>query len=35
VAAAAARCAEEAAGLSAVLGYRPRAGRQTRKAGAA
>jgi IclR family transcriptional regulator, acetate operon repressor len=33
LAAAAASCAEEAAGLSAVLGYRQRAGRQTRKAG--
>jgi DNA-binding IclR family transcriptional regulator len=32
---AAGHCAEEAAGLSAVLGYRQRAARQTRKAGAA
>jgi DNA-binding IclR family transcriptional regulator len=35
VPAAAAHCTEEAAGLSAVLGYRQRAARQTRKAGAA
>jgi DNA-binding IclR family transcriptional regulator len=35
VAAAAAQCMQEAAGLSAVLGYRQRAARQTRKAGAA
>jgi len=28
-------CAEEAAGLSAVLGYRQRASKQNRKAGAA
>jgi hypothetical protein len=35
VAAVAGYCAEEAAGLSAVLGYRQRANRQTRKAGAA
>jgi IclR family transcriptional regulator, acetate operon repressor len=35
VAATAAHCVEEAAGLSAVLGYRQRANRQTRKAGAA
>jgi IclR family acetate operon transcriptional repressor len=34
VAAAAASCVEEAAGLSAVLGYRQRSGRQNRKAGA-
>jgi IclR family transcriptional regulator, acetate operon repressor len=33
VPAAAAHCTEEAAGLSAVLGYRQRAARQTRKAG--
>jgi DNA-binding IclR family transcriptional regulator len=33
--AAAAQCVQEAAGLSAVLGYRPRTARQTRKAGAA
>jgi DNA-binding IclR family transcriptional regulator len=33
--AAAAQCVQEAAGLSAVLGYRQRAARQTRKAGAA
>ena len=33
LAAAAARCVEEAAGLSAVLGYRQRSGRQNRKAG--
>jgi DNA-binding IclR family transcriptional regulator len=33
VATAAAQCVEEAAGLSAVLGYRQRANRQTRKAG--
>ena len=33
LAAAAGQCAEEAAGLSAVLGYRPRAARQNRKAG--
>ena len=33
LAAAASLCAEEAAGLSAVLGYRQRAARQTRKAG--
>ena len=35
VAAVAGYCAEEAAGLSAVLGYRQRPGRQNRKAGAA
>jgi IclR family acetate operon transcriptional repressor len=35
VAATAAQCVEEAAGLSAVLGYRQRANRQSRKAGAA
>jgi IclR family transcriptional regulator, acetate operon repressor len=35
LAAAAAQCVQEAAGLSAVLGYRQRAARQTRKAGAA
>ena len=35
VSAAAGHCAQEAAGLSAVLGYRQRAARQTRKAGAA
>jgi IclR family transcriptional regulator, acetate operon repressor len=35
VAAVAGYCAEEAAGLSAVLGYRQRANRQNRKAGAA
>src|SRR5271165_1137096 len=35
VAAVAGYCAEEAAGLSAVLGYRQRASRQNRKAGAA
>ena len=35
VAAAAERCMEEAAGLSAVLGYRQRAARHNRKAGAA
>jgi DNA-binding IclR family transcriptional regulator len=35
VTAAAAHSIEEAAGLSAVLGYRQRATRQTRKAGAA
>jgi IclR family transcriptional regulator, acetate operon repressor len=35
VSAAAGHCTEEAAGLSAVLGYRQRAARQTRKAGAA
>jgi DNA-binding IclR family transcriptional regulator len=35
VAAVAGQCAEEAAGLSAVLGYRQRAARQNRKAGAA
>jgi DNA-binding IclR family transcriptional regulator len=35
VAAAATLCVEEAAGLSAVLGYRQRAARQSRKAGAA
>jgi IclR family transcriptional regulator, acetate operon repressor len=35
VAAAAGQCAEEAAGLSAVLGYQQRAARQNRKAGAA
>jgi IclR family transcriptional regulator, acetate operon repressor len=33
LAAAAARCVEEAAGLSAVLGYRQRSARQNRKAG--
>ncbi len=35
VSAAAGQCVDEAAGLSAVLGYRQRANRQTRKAGAA
>jgi hypothetical protein len=35
VAVVAAHCVEEAAGLSAVLGYRQRMGRQNRKAGAA
>jgi hypothetical protein len=33
LAAAAGSCVEEAAGLSAVLGYRQRAARQARKAG--
>jgi hypothetical protein len=33
LATAAGQCAEEAAGLSAVLGYRQRAARQNRKAG--